>query len=70
MSSGYDSILPSRTSGSMMFCSFIKHTKLYKIVGAILLLLFVVPMMAHYYLSGVSIVYYIYRPPLYDMFDG
>lgn len=35
-------------------CNWIKHIKVYKIVCLILILLFVIPMLAHYYILNVS----------------
>lgn len=57
MSGGYENLQssrPLRSSNSTMFCNFIKHIKLYKIVVLILAMLFVLPIIAHYYISNVS----------------
>lgn len=35
-------------------CNWFKHIKVYKIVCLILILLFVIPMIAHYYILNVS----------------
>lgn len=35
-------------------CNWIKHIKVYKIICLILILLFVIPMLAHYYILNVS----------------
>lgn len=35
-------------------CNWLKHIKVYKIVCMILILLFVIPMIAHYYILNVS----------------
>lgn len=37
-------------------CNWFKHVKVYKIVCLILVLLFVIPMIAHYYILNVSIL--------------
>lgn len=36
-------------------CNWFKHLKIYKIIGIILLLLFLVPLITHYYLLTVSL---------------
>lgn len=39
---------------SFSMCNWFKHIKVYKIVCLILMLLFVVPMLAHYYILNVG----------------
>ncbi len=39
-------------------CYWFKHMKIYKIIGIILLLLFLVPLITHYYLLTVSVCHF------------
>lgn len=50
--SGFDHTVGS---SAFLFCNWFKHMKMYKIVGLILLCLFVVPIVTHYYLLNVSV---------------
>lgn len=44
----------SNVNFASSICNWLKHIKVYKIVCLILVLLFVIPMLAHYYLLNVS----------------
>lgn len=52
--SGFDHTV---ASSAFLCCNWFKHMKLYKIVGLILMFLFVVPIITHYYLLRVSVKY-------------